>query len=206
MKIKLLINLIVICGSALALIACGSELSQPNSNNGSQEIVTSSNNGSSNEAGGQSESVAIQVDPPAVAPAESGKATVTGSVYSLTYNQPIVGIPVSLSEIIRDESGEGVYVYDPAFSPTTDSLPGGYFVFENVDPGEYVVVVGNVEINTYKIVAEADGLPKIFNAAVDQITELPIIEVEGLDIYINGPVYQEGYPGPDSYPEPESDS
>ncbi|MFK7800834.1 MAG: hypothetical protein AB8G95_04310 [Anaerolineae bacterium] len=203
MKTKLLINLIVICCTAFALVACGNESPQPIPNNGSQEVDVSNNNDNGNI---EAESVAVQIDPPAVAPAEAGTASITGSIYSLTYNQPIVGIPVSLSEIIRDESGEGVYVYDPAFSPTTDSLPGGYFVIENVEPGEYVVVVGNVEINTYKIVAEDDGLPKIFDAPADQITELPVIEVEGLDIYINGPVYEEGYPGPEGYPEPESDS
>ena len=201
MKTKKLISLFILLGSIFALIGCGSENGQPSTNNNSPVVDSGSSNSNT-----ESQPVDFQVDPPVIAPAEAGKASVTGSIYSLTYNQPIVGIPVSLSEIIRDDSGEGVYVYDPAFSPSTQSLPGGYFVIENVDPGEYVVVVGNVEINTYQIILEPSELPKIFEVPVDQITDLAVIEVEGLDIYINPPTTQEGYPAPDAYPEPASDS
>jgi hypothetical protein len=195
MKTKLLINLIGILGLALFLLGCANTSvdpipkTEPIQENIVVQIVES-----------------VDVDPPVISPTNSGKASVTGSIYSLDYNQPIVGIPVSLSEIIRDEFGDGVYVYDPANSPTIDSIVGGYFVLNNVDPGEYVLVVGNVEINTYKIISTADGLPQIFDAASDQITDLGNIEVEGMDVYAVGASSQDGYPAPEAYPDPESDS
>lgn len=198
MKTRLLIILLVF-GSILLLLGCTNDVSQPVPSNSSSEEAEFANSTAESET-------FVEVDPPSVSPTEAGKASITGSVFSTTYNQPIVGIPVSLSEIIRDEFGDGIYIYDPANSPTTNSMLGGYFVFDNIEPGEYVLVVGSVEINTYKIISMADGLPQVFEAPVDQITDLSNIQVEGLDIYVVGVDSQDGYPAPEGYPDPNSDS
>lgn len=194
-------------GAFIILSACDSGQPasvEPVDNSSGSEVLTEDNTSA------QVESAVVEiepVDPPEVGEVAAGTATVTGSIYSTTFNQPIEGIPVSLSEIIRDENGEGVFVYDPAFSPTTDSLPGGYFVIEGVEPGEYMVVVGNIEINTYTIINNDDGSPRTFEAPADTVTDVAEIQVEGLDVYVVGP-QSDGYPAPEveGYPEPESDS
>ncbi len=105
------------------------------------------------------------VTPPAQP--ESGMATVTGRVISESSGLPLADTIVRLAEVVRQED-EGAYVLDVAFSPGTDSDGEGFFIFENVDPLEYVIVVGDV-YEIYKVMADEDGKASTWITVKDEI-------------------------------------
>jgi hypothetical protein len=56
----------------------------------------------------------------------------------------------------------------------------GSFMFSNIEPGEYVIVVGNVEgvdLEAYEIIANPDGSGRVVNAEADQIIDVGKLEV-----------------------------
>ena len=108
------------------------------------------------------------VTPPA--PPESGMATVTGRVISENTGLPLSDTIVRLAEVVRQDE-EAAYVLDVAFSPGTDSDGEGFFIFENVDPLEYVIVVGDV-YEIYKVMADEDGKAKTWISFEDQILNI----------------------------------
>ena len=105
------------------------------------------------------------VTPPAQP--EAGMATVTGRVISEESGLPLADTVVRLAEVVRQEE-KGAYVLDVAFSPGTDSDGEGFFILENVDPLEYVIVVGDV-YEEYKVMADEDGKAKTWTTVEDQI-------------------------------------
>ena len=50
-------------------------------------------------------------------------------------------------------------------------------MFENVEPMEYVIVVGDIE-NTYRIVSDDSGKASVFMAEPDQILDVGELTVE----------------------------
>lgn len=108
------------------------------------------------------------VTPPAQP--EAGMATVTGRVISEESGMPLAATVVRLAEVVRQEE-KGAYVLDVAFSPGTDSDGEGFFIFENVDPLEYVIVVGDV-YDIYKVMADEDGKAKTWISVEDQILNI----------------------------------
>ena len=98
---------------------------------------------------------------------ESGMATVTGRVISENSGLPLADTIVRLAEVVR-QGDEGAYVLDVAFSPGTDSEGEGFFIFENVDPLEYVIVVGDV-YEIYKVMADEDGKARTWITVKDEI-------------------------------------
>lgn len=103
-----------------------------------------------------------------------GKATVIGIVVSSS-NKPIPQAPVWLAEVVRQGNG-GIYVLDSAASPSAYTDENGIFVILNVNPGEYVIVVGAPE-SWYEIIAEPSGKAKVWNISPDQIVNLGKIQV-----------------------------
>jgi hypothetical protein len=103
---------------------------------------------------------------------ETGKATVTGQVLSIKTNTPMANTVVRLAGVHR-EGDQGAYLLDTAFSPGDITDEQGYFVFENIDPGEYVMVVGNVEAyNEYVIIPEPSGKPLVYNFEANKIEDV----------------------------------
>ena len=104
----------------------------------------------------------------------SGKATVTGRVVSLS-NQPIPQVSIWLAEVIR-QGDQGVFVLDSRSSPGAYTDERGIFVIPNVNPGEYVIVVGDPE-SLYEIIAESSGEAKVWNIPPDQIFKVGELRV-----------------------------
>ena len=105
------------------------------------------------------------VTPPAQP--KAGMATVTGRVISEESGLPLADTVVRLAEVVRQEE-KGAYVLDVAFSPGTDSDGEGFFILENVDPLEYVIVVGDV-YEEYKVMADEDGKARTWITVKDEI-------------------------------------
>lgn len=109
---------------------------------------------------------------------EAGKATVTGNVISSTTNEPLSDFIIRLAEVVRppEEQGGDIFILDQAFSPGTKTDSSGVFIFENIDPKEYVIVVGDIE-RTYEVVSGEDGLPMVWDAVSDEVTDFGEIRV-----------------------------
>lgn len=99
------------------------------------------------------------------------KTTVTGIVLSERTDMPIMNVPISLAEVFR-EGESAAYVLNGAQSPLAYTDKNGLFAFNNIPPGEYVVVIGNVEINDYIILTEPSGQAKVWTATAGNILNL----------------------------------
>ena len=108
---------------------------------------------------------------------ESGKAMVFGNVSNPTNNQPYSQVQVQLAEAYDNELGETNFVLNTAQSPITFADDQGDFVFENIPPHRYVVVVGDVYSN-YKILLGPDQVTLVIDAKVDQKLDLGPLKVD----------------------------
>lgn len=69
----------------------------------------------------------------------------------LLNDQPVNDVILSLAEVIRDSSGrEMVVSYDPSSSPTTNTDSQGYFIFINISPNKYGLILDTI-IKSYLI-------------------------------------------------------
>jgi len=125
----------------------------------------------------EKESTEISATLPPLSPPSEGLASVTGQVIHKETQEPFVDTIVRLAEVVRTEEGEDVFVLDQAFSPGAKTDETGIFVFEDVDPMEYVIVVGDVT-GIYEIIPDDDGKPKVFTATPDEILEVGSLMVK----------------------------
>ncbi len=145
--------------------------------------------------------VLSSVTPPS--PPESGKATVRGHVVRQD-GSPFADIIVRLAEVERGEEGKGgAYILDLARSPGTVTDGNGYFIIENVNAGEYVIVIGDIEVTgIYEIIQESNGKAKVWNFPADQITDVGELAVS-ITLPTPLPTPEPGtYPPPLAYPYP----
>lgn len=111
-----------------------------------------------------------------IQPPEAGKATLKGRALALD-GRPLPNIVMRLAEVVRGEGQEGAFVLDAAQSPGSSTDGQGYFVFSNIPPQEYVVVVGDVE-GAYKIATDDQGMTRVWDAKVNEITDAGEIKVD----------------------------
>jgi hypothetical protein len=125
----------------------------------------------------QSEGVLAQITPPASP--QPGTATVVGQVVEVDSGDPLGDVVVRLAEVVREEEGEGegLFLLNHYSSPGARTDQKGYFVFPDIKPGEYVVVVGEGEnMNDYDVIEDSDtGKAKVWNATVDEISDWGVI-------------------------------
>lgn len=117
------------------------------------------------------ESTEVPATSPTLSPPSEGLSSVTGQVIHEETQEPFIDTIVRLAEVVRTEEGEDVFVLDQAFSPGAKTDETGIFVFEDVDPMEYVIVVGDVT-GIYEVIPGDDGKPKVFNATPDEILDV----------------------------------
>jgi len=87
-------------------------------------------------------------------------AAMTGQIISTPTSQPVANTLVRLAKVFWDEQHkDGAYVLNTANSPTTLTDDNGFFVFENLEPADYVMVIG--EMPRDHIVSNSDGSAKV---------------------------------------------
>lgn len=136
---------------------------------------------------------------------EAGKGAITGRALFLDINEPASNIPVQLAEIIR-QNGQEVFILDIAQSPYTETNSAGYFAFENVEPGDYAVSVGNVEANQYAVWADSNDVAIIITVEDGLVKEIGEVTVMPIEFYTNPQPAEpaDAYPAPDTtdpYPD-----
>jgi len=136
-------------------------------------------------------------------PPESGKATAIGQIKHQD-GSPFNDVIVRLANVARDAQGKGgAYILDIGRSPTTNTDAYGSFIIDNIDPGDYVIVIGDVEVpQLYEVVQESNGDAKVWTFPVDQVTDVGTLTVSFF-IPTLVPTNSGGpYPEPTAYPSP----
>jgi hypothetical protein len=108
------------------------------------------------------------------------KAALSGKVYT-SYSgslQPLKGTVVRLAKVFwNNDKTDGAFVLEGGSSPSTITNQKGEFVFGNIDPADYVVVVGDAEGDN-EIIAETNGKAKIYKVEADKILDVGTLKVK----------------------------
>lgn len=106
---------------------------------------------------------------------QESKATITGRIVS-EEGYPISDVTIRIAEVYRQEE-EGAFVLDDAFSPGSTTDRYGFFAIENIEPKEYVIVVGDPRTQ-YDIVSKGSGEAHVWEVLQDQILDVGKLEVD----------------------------
>lgn len=128
-----------------------------------------------------SERIILDTDFPPDAPVPTpsvDRSSVTGHIVFKETGAPLINVPIVLAQIYRNEQNDGAFVYDSASSPYALTDVNGRFIFTDIEPGEFILVVGNIEVNRYELLTEPDGSSRILSLPSGEILDLDVIEVE----------------------------
>jgi hypothetical protein len=116
---------------------------------------------------------------PQVTPMPS-KAAIVGQVVSISTAEP-QPLPQTIVRLARvfwnEQKTEGAFVIEAGSSPSTVTNDDGTFFFSNVEPADYVIVVGELQ-GDHVIIAETDGKAKIFTAEQGKTLDVGKLQVE----------------------------
>lgn len=115
---------------------------------------------------------------PNIAQPEAGKAILKGRVLNLQ-NQPWANTGARLAEVVRnaEDPNNAAFVLSESSSPDALTNADGYFVFNNIVPGEYVLIIGDV-YGKYKAILGDDLVTRVFTPTADQILDVGDIKVD----------------------------
>jgi hypothetical protein len=117
----------------------------------------------------------VSGNPTPIQKPQSGKAVVTGKVISSISNEPLAE-SVWLAEVTR-QGDQGAYALNAVSSPSIFADANGIFVIANVDPREYVIIVGNPESQNV-VITDSSGKPKVWDIKADQIFDTGELKVK----------------------------
>jgi hypothetical protein len=123
--------------------------------------------------GGKLDQPATPTPLPTLAP---GKAMVIGRVIADKSGQPISKQPVWLAEV-RRQGDQAAFMLNTSSSPFSPTDQQGGFVIANVDPQEYVIVVGDPHSSDYEIIAESPDTARVWKLQADQTLDVGELRV-----------------------------
>lgn len=106
---------------------------------------------------------------------EAGKASLVGQITK--DGKPYSNTTVRLAEVFRNTDNEAAFALNEATSPSTISDSQGYYLFANVNAGEYVIVVGSLNTN-YQIDSDSNSVAVVRKLEPDKILQVEIINVD----------------------------
>ncbi|HHX08707.1 MAG TPA: carboxypeptidase regulatory-like domain-containing protein [Chloroflexi bacterium] len=112
------------------------------------------------------------VTPVAPTPAE-GQSTVIGRALNSS-GEPLINISIRLAEVYRGEDGNAAFALDEAFSPAALTDNQGFFIFNSIPAGEYVLFIGSITTE-FMIVQNSDGSAVVYKANPGEILEIETI-------------------------------
>ena len=100
-----------------------------------------------------------------------------------TAHQPLANEVVWLAKVIYDDiNDEGYFIIDGGKSPSTISDSAGAFEFIGIDPADYVLIIGNLELNPYVLGQPDDpDKAKIFQCLESEVIDAGEIIVNSND-------------------------
>ena len=114
----------------------------------------------------------VQLTPLPDKAALAGKIVLSGATQS-----PLGNTVVRLANVYwNSDKSDGAVVLNGATSPGTTTNEAGEFFFSNIDPGDYAVVVGDVEAKSLTV-TKPDGSAHVFTAVPGQILDAGLLEV-----------------------------
>ena len=101
-----------------------------------------------------------------------------GRLISASNGAPLGNTVIRLARVFwNQDHTEGVYVLEGARSPSYITDGEGFFAFTNVEPADYVIVVGDIYGN-YVVISNPDGTAKIFSVEEGKIIDIGQIRVK----------------------------
>lgn len=103
-----------------------------------------------------------------------GKALVVGILMNENTDQPMAGVELYLGDHIGATSDTPMYGLDPSVAPRTTTDQDGRFVFADVDPGSYVIIVWN-PFNSYMLQDPATGAELSVILEADEVFDVGVL-------------------------------
>ncbi|MBW6475171.1 MAG: hypothetical protein K0B14_18735 [Anaerolineaceae bacterium] len=107
---------------------------------------------------------------------EEGRANISGRLQLINQTN-IKGISVWVTPIYRSVSGEGVYALDTSSNPYTLTDEDGYFLFEDIEPGEYILFIGD-PMTKFAIVTDDNGEVRVWDILPNETNDLGVISID----------------------------
>lgn len=96
--------------------------------------------------------------------------------------QPVADVKLALGEILRDDNGEERMVgYDASTAPTTITGPDGRFIFQDVPPGRYGLIL-DIVMSSFLLFDESSGEAMLIDIPADEVVDLGNLEYTSLPI------------------------
>lgn len=128
---------------------------------------------------------AVEIETSSISGAISGQIiakTVEGAYV------PLAGYTIGLGTLVPREDGEGdmAAAYDPSNSPTTTTNEFGQFVFNDIEPGRYGLIldaVVNQALLSYPLGSEEGNGSILMELEADQHVDLGTLRYDSLPLY-----------------------
>jgi hypothetical protein len=109
---------------------------------------------------------------------EPGKATAIGRIMTHGTNQPYANVIVRLAEVVDlGTAEEDAFALDETNSPGTVSDEQGYFAFSSIEPGDYVLIFGNIS-TIYVIPTSTPDHAIVVQLTQDQVTDIGELQIQ----------------------------
>lgn len=108
------------------------------------------------------------------------KSAIIGRVFRVSnnYRNVLAHTSIRLAKIQWNQHKiEGIFVLDTANSPGALTRSDGSFTISNIEPGDYVIIVGDV-IGVHTIISDSEGKIKIYSVEPDQILDIGTLEID----------------------------
>jgi len=106
------------------------------------------------------------------------KSALIGRVVLSNNHQALANTSIRLAKVQwNEQKTEGIFVLDTANSPGALTRSDGSFALMNIEPGDYVIIVGDV-IGVHVIISEPDGKAKVYTAEQNQILDIGTLEID----------------------------
>lgn len=117
-----------------------------------------------------------QYDRASIPSPKEGTANILGKIDFLNQDHS-EGISVWVTKVYRTASGDGVYALDTSSNPYTLTDENGYFLFEDIEPGEYILFIGD-PMTKFEIVTDKNGEAKVWEIIANETNDLGVISIE----------------------------
>ena len=101
---------------------------------------------------------------------EEGKVNFYGYV-RVNESDPAAERVVRLAKVYRGSDEDGAFILDEGQSPSTISGEDGLFIFMNIEPGEYVLMVKKTD-GTYMVVSDESKVPVIYEGLAGEVVQI----------------------------------